>query len=91
MRLREARLMLKLKKCHFAQLEVEHLGHTVSAEGIQDWSKEAHSYAEISNTYECQGTEVIPWFSFILQEIIPPFVRPLHTLTKKDIEYAWTL
>ena len=34
-RLKEAGLRLKPPKCHFAQLEVEYLGHVVSAGGVQ--------------------------------------------------------
>ena len=34
-RLREAGLRLKPKKCKFAQLEVDYLGHVVSGQGVQ--------------------------------------------------------
>ena len=33
-RLKQAKLKLKLKKCHFAELEVEYLGHVVSGRGL---------------------------------------------------------
>ena len=44
--LRSAGLTLKPKKCKFAQLQVTHLGHVVSAEGVQTDPKKLKAVLE---------------------------------------------
>ena len=49
-RLREAGLRLKPPKCHFAQLEVEYLGHVVSAGGVRTDPKKTESSGELPDS-----------------------------------------
>ena len=80
-------------KCHFAQKEINYLGHTISAQGISpDMSKieavqnfpvpktktELRSFLGLANYYR----NFIEYYSHIS--------RPLHSLTSKTTEFNWT-
>lgn len=44
--LRKCHLKLKLPKCHFAQAEVDYLGHVVSAGGVKTDPRKAKAVTE---------------------------------------------
>ena len=93
MRLREAGLTVKSKKCQFLRQEVLFLGHRLSAAGVQvDSSKTARilSWPTPKNAQDVR--------SFIgLASYYRKFVRnfaaiasPLHRLTEKGRPFRWT-
>ena len=91
-RLRRNKLKANPKKCSLYQLQVEFLGHVISAKGvqmdankvksIQDWAppsnvKELQSFLGLCNYYR----DFIPGFANI--------ACSLYHLTKKDSPYSW--
>ena len=86
-------LVAKLKKCEFHKSEVEFLGHIISREGIKtdpkkieavkNWPipttvKEVQSFVGLCNYYR----RFISDFSKV--------AKPLHSLTKKNVNFKWT-
>jgi hypothetical protein len=91
-KLRNNDLYLKPEKCRFHQKEVEYLGvivgkghvrmDPVKVQGITNWPtptnlKETRSFLGFGNYYK----DFIPGYSHI--------TRPLHDLTKKDVQWHW--
>ena len=81
-RFHAAGLRLKPKKCCFAQLEVQYLGHIVSSEGITTDPKKLQAVSE----FPPPRSPLFCWVGFLLSEVYSKFL--LHALTKKDV--AWT-
>ena len=92
-RLRQAGLKFSPKKCHFAQQQVEYLGHIVSKHGIavdpskvskvRDWPtprsvKEVRTFLGVASYY---------------RRFVPEFARiagPLNQLTRKGVQFTWS-
>ena len=80
--------MLKPKKCHFEQLEVEYLGYSVSAEGIKTDPKKLIAVQKPMNI---KSLRLFVGLASYYRRFIPYFSKiagPLNILTK---EYIWTL
>ena len=92
-RLRAAGLRLKPKKCKFAQLEVDYLGHVVSKEGVRSDSKKLEAVREFP-TPTCVKTlrSFLGLASYYRRFIanLSKVTRPLHTLNKKVVSFVWT-
>ena len=92
-RLRTAGLRLKPKKCCFAQLEVEYLGHVVSTEGIKTDPKKAKAVSEFPTPSNVKEVCSFVGLASYYRKFIPNFSKiagPLHALTKKDVAFIWT-
>ena len=91
-RLREAKLKLKPKKCHFFQKEVTFLGHIVNAEGVGTESSKVQKITESpapQNLTEVRS--VLGLFSYY-RRFIPHFsdiAKPLIKLTEKNKQFHW--
>ena len=92
-RLKAAGLTVNLDKCCFGMLEVHHLGHIISARGIQPDPKKMAAVANMVAPRNVKGVQqflgVMNWF----RKFIPNFsevAAPLNHLTKKTTEFNWT-
>ena len=91
--LKEARLRLKPSKCTFATEDIEYLGHTLTPKGVKPNSKveavkdfpvhknvkEVKNFLGLANLYRWHISDMA---------IIS---RPLTALTRKDMEFVWTV
>ena len=92
-RLRAAGLRLKPKKCYFAQLEVDYLGHVVSADGIKTDPRKAQAVREFPTPRNVREVRSFVGLASYYRKFIPNFSKvagPLHALTKKDVVFTWT-
>ena len=96
--LKEHKLVVKLSKCKFAQIEVKFLGHIISqnkmktnpeaVEAVKRWQKPAGTGKQaVTAIRGFLGT--INWY----RKFIPrcaDISRPLIHLTKKNVKFEWT-
>lgn len=95
--LRDHKLVVKLSKCKFAQLEVKFLGHIIShdsikpnpesVESITKWLRPAPGSNRVKAIRGFLG--MVGWY----RRFIPHFAtiaKPLFNLTKKDAKWDWT-
>ena len=92
--LRDAGLRLKQPtKCKLAQRSVEYLGHIVSEEGVRTDPKKLQAVNEYPTPTDVKSLRSFLGLASYYCRFIPNFVKtagPLYTLTKKDVEFAWT-
>ena len=92
-RLRQAHLKLKPKKCVFLKPRVHYLGHVISRDGISpDPAKTDKIRRYPEPTDETKLRQFLGLASYY-RRFIPGFARvasPLHTLTKKGVQFQWT-
>src|SRR6266540_2657999 len=95
--LRAASLMMKLKKCKFAQKELRFLGHIISAEGIKtdpDKITKMVTLASLTNLKELRSR--LGLFSYYRQYIkgFSDITRPMYELTREEnskvVLFEWT-
>ena len=92
-RLRAAGLRLKPKKCCFAQLEVDYLGHVVSSDGIRTDPKKSQAVSEFPVPTNVREVRSFVGLASYYRKFIPNFSKvagPLHALTRKDVAFLWT-
>ena len=92
-RLRSAGLTLKPTKCKFAQLQVSYLGHVISEEGVQTDPAKLQAVKEFPVPTNVKALRSFLGLASYYRRFIPQFARiagPLHTLTRKDVEFIWT-
>ena len=92
-RLEAAGLTVNLAKCCFAMTEVHHLGHIISAKGIQPEPKKVEAVGRMVAPKNVKGVQqflgMMNWF----RKFIPKFsetAAPLNHLTKKATDFQWT-
>ena len=93
-RLRKSHLKLKLSKCHFAQPEVDYLGHVVSAHGVTTDPKKTKAvmeYPVLSNVKELrQFLGLTNYYRRFVQDYAA-IAGPLHELTRKTSKgFQWS-
>ena len=92
-RIRGARLKLKLKKCRFAQLSVEYLGHVVSTAGVQTDPQKVLAVQRYPVPTDVKALRSFLGLAAYYRRFVPNFSRvagPLHSLTKKDVPFDWS-
>ena len=95
--LREHKLVVKLSKCKFAQLQVKFLGHIISeaqlrpnpesVEAVLKWQRPTQGSNKVKAIRGFLG--MVGWY----RKFIPNFAtiaRPLFDLTKKNVKWDWT-
>ena len=91
--LHAAGLHLKPKKC-FAQLEVEYLGHVVSAQGVKTDPKKLKAIQEIPFPMSPKALRSFLDLASYYRKLIANFSKvanPLYALTKKDAPFVWSV
>ena len=92
-RLVSANLRLKVNKCHFAQHEVEYLGHKLSAHGISPDPikiEVVYSYPVPRNTKAVRSFLGLTGFYRKFVEGYSVKSRPLREILKKGVKFEWT-
>ena len=91
--LRGAGLRLKPSKCHLAATEVEYLGHVVSHQGVTADPKKIKAVQEYPVPMDVKRLRSFLGLASYYRRFIPNFssvAKPLHMLTRKDIQFEWT-
>ena len=94
MKLKKARLKIKIIKCSFLRKHLHYLGHLISADGILSMREKTAAIKELvptANVHEVQHVmgmfnyyrKFVPNFSEIAKEIV--------ALTKKGTKFEWTV
>ena len=92
-RLGQAKLKLKLKKCRFAEAEVEYLGHVVSSKGLATDPRKVESVKNFPRPQDLRSVRSFLGLASYYRRFIPCFssiASPLYQLTKKDAPFDWT-
>src|SRR2546430_6870432 len=92
-KLKEAELMIKLKKCKFCESNIEFLGHVVGRDGVKPDPGKIEKIKNLkrpTNLTTLRG--VLGLFSYY-RKFVKNFTRiakPMNELLKKDNEFKWT-
>ena len=93
-RLKAAGLKLKLEKCCFFKKHIQYLRHLISAEGIQPLPEKLERITKLSAAKNSKEVKQFLGLVGYYQKFVPRFAdisRVLTHLTKKDIEFKWTI
>jgi len=92
LRLKQANLKLKLKKCTFAQNKVPFLGHIVSARGISPDPEKVAAIKNMPRPITVRGVRRFIGVTSYYRRYIPGYAdlaRPLTMLTRKNAHFNW--
>ena len=93
-RLRTADLKLKEVKCNFLKRHIQYLGHIVSGEGITPLLEKLNSIQKMLPPKTPNEIKQFLGLIGYYRRFVPRFsdlARPLNALTRKDVEFEWTL
>ena len=92
-RLKEAGLTLKPTKCNFCSVQVEFLGHIVSADGVRTDPSKTEKVAQWpvpTNRKEIQQFLGLANYYRRFMNNFATIAKPLHSLTEKTAKFEWT-
>ncbi len=92
-KLREANVMLKLKKCKWGDRNVEYLGHIVGRGGLKPDPKKIDKIKDLKPPKDVTGVRSILGICSYYRKFIKGFskiAKPLNDLLKKEIKFEWT-
>ena len=92
-RLREAGLKLKPTNCDFCSLQVEFLGHIVSAEGVRTDPSKTEKVAQWPVPTSRKEIQQFLGLANYYRRFVKDFAtiaKPLHRLTEKTAKFEWT-
>ena len=90
----EIGLKLKPTKCKFVRKELEYLGHVISREGLKPNPRLVDAVRNFPRPETAQETRRFLGLCSYYRKFIPRFAEvanPLHYLTRKDTDFAWSL
>ena len=93
-RLRKANFKLELKKCRFAELEVEYLGHVVSEAGIATDPRKVEAIRNFRVPQNLKSLRSFLGLAAYYRRFIPCFAKiasPMYALTRKDVLFEWSM
>jgi hypothetical protein len=91
-KIRKAGLKLQPHKCHFAQLQVSYLGHTISASGVLPDDSKINTISSYSSpTNEKQLKQFLGLMNYYLRFVkgYAQLVKPLTQLLRKNEKFDW--
>ena len=92
-RLRQHKLKLKLKKCHFFQIETKYLGFQISPAGISPDPAKVQGIQDIPVPKSATDVRALIGTCGYYRRFVPDFAKvskPLIALTKKYAQFNWT-
>ena len=92
-RIRRAGLRLKPRKCKFAQESVAYLGHVVTANGVETDPEKLEAVRSYPVPVDAKSLRSFLGLASYYRRFVPGFAKvagPLHSLTKKDVTFAWS-
>ena len=92
-RLLEAGLKLQPSKCHFVRKEVVYLGHIITPDGLKPNPRLVSAVKEFPVPRDVRQVRQFLGLSSYYRRFIAQFAKvakPLHELTRKGIEFAWS-
>ena len=93
-RLRTADLKLKEVKCNFLKSHIQYLGHIVLGEGIPPLPEKLNNIQKVLPPKTPKEIKQFLGLIGYYRKFVPRFsdlARPLNALTRKDVEFKWTL
>ena len=93
-RLRTTDLKLKEVKCSFLKRHIQYLGHIVLGEGITPLPEKLVSIQKMLPAKTPKEMKQFLGLIGYYSKFVPSFsdlARPLNALTRKDVEFEWTL
>ena len=93
-RLRTADLKLKEIKCNFLKRHIQYLGHIVSGEGITPLPEKLDGIQKMLPPKTPKEIKQFIGLKGYYRKFVPRFsdlAQPLNALTRKDVEFKWTL
>ena len=93
LRLREAGLRLKPRKCYFAMKEVEYLGYCVSEHGISADPAKVRAINDFPRPKDLRHVRSFLGLASYYRRFIHQFSKvasPLYALMRKDAPFVWT-
>ena len=91
-KLKEAKLMIKLKKCKFCEPNIEFLGHIVGRDGLKPDPGKVKKIKEMKAPKDVSSLRsVLGLFSYYRKfvENFSRIAKPMNELLKKDNEFKW--
>src|ERR1051325_10896018 len=92
-KLKEANLMIKLKKCKFGEQNIEFLGHIIGRDGIKPDPEKIEKIKNLKIPNNLTELRSILGLCSYYRRFVKNFsktVKPLNKLLKKNIKYKWT-
>ena len=93
LRLREAKLKLKVSKCSFFKKHIQYLGHLVSGDGIEHLPEKLEAVENMPPPKTPKEVRQFLGLVGYYRKFVPKFAdiaRPLTNLTKQDIKFEWS-
>jgi hypothetical protein len=91
-RLKDNNLIIKLKKCRFAEENIEFLGHVIGKDGIKPDPNKIIKITQLKPPTNVRGVRSILGLCSYYRKFIKDFskiAKPLTNLIKKDNEFIW--
>src|SRR6266542_566597 len=91
-KLREANLMIKLKKCKFGQRKIKFLGHTIGTDGLRIDPENIEKIINCPVPTDVTGVRKFMGLCNYYRKFIKDLSKlskPLRQLLKKDIKFFW--
>src|SRR6266498_4709234 len=91
-KLREANLMIKLKKCKFRQRKIKFLGHTIGTNGLRTDPENIEKIINYPVPIDVTGVRKFMGLCNYYRKFIKDLSKlskPLSQLLKKDVKFSW--
>jgi hypothetical protein len=85
-------LFLKPQKCSFEKSEIKYLGLIISADGVKMDPKKVEGVLNWPRPAKVKELQAFLGFANFYRRFVKDFAKiasPLHSLTKKDVEWKW--
>src|SRR6266498_4459181 len=91
-KLREANLVIKLKKCKFGQRKIKFLGHTIGTDGLRTDPENIEKIINCPIPIDVTGVRKFMGLCNYYRKFIKDLLKlskPLKQLLKKDVKFSW--